>query len=53
MTNISFSQVQKSFHKNLILDIPYFRANPEEIISIVDVNGTIRSTFIKLLAGFS
>ena len=24
MTNISFSQVQKSFHKNLILDIPDF-----------------------------
>ena len=24
MTNISFSQVQKSFHKNMILDIPDF-----------------------------
>lgn len=24
MTNISFSKVQKSFHKNVILDIPDF-----------------------------
>lgn len=51
MTNIRFSQVQKSFHKKLILDIPDFQASPGEIISILGGNGAGKSTFIKLLAG--
>ena len=51
MTNIIFSQVQKSFHKKLMLDIPDFQADSGEIISIVGGNGAGKSTFIKLLAG--
>ena len=51
MTNITFSQVQKSFHKKLVLDIPDFQADSGEIISIVGGNGAGKSTFIKLLAG--
>ena len=51
MTNITFSQVQKSFHKKLVLDIPDFQADSGEIFSIVGGNGAGKSTFIKLLAG--
>lgn len=50
MTNISFSQVQKSFHKNLILDISDFQVGAGDFISIVGGNGAGKSTFIKLLA---
>ena len=50
MTNISFSQVQKSFHKNLILDIPDFQVGAGDFISVVGGNGAGKSTFIKLLA---
>ena len=39
MTNITFSQVQKSFHKKLVLDIPDFQADSGEIFSIVGGNG--------------
>ena len=51
MTNITFSQVQKSFHKKLVLDIPDFQADSGEIFTIVGGNGAGKSTFIKLLAG--
>ena len=50
MTNITFSQVQKSFQE-VVLDIPDFQADSGEIFSIVGGNGAGKSTFIKLLAG--
>ena len=51
MTDITFSQVQKSFHKKVVLDIPDFQAKSGGIFSIVGGNGAGKSTFIKLLAG--
>ena len=49
MTNITFSQVQKSFHKKLVLDIPDFQADSGEIFSIVGGNGAGKSTFYQAL----
>ena len=51
MTNITFSQVQKSFHKKLVLDIPDFQADSGEIFSIVGGNGAGKSTLLKIMAG--
>lgn len=51
MNDIILSHIKKDFHHQTVLEVPDFRAEQGQIISLVGNNGAGKSTFIKLIAG--